>query len=970
MQKTPPRIIDSKSRTVWFAARASAFAALCAFGMQPLVASAQAKLTITPDAGAATRPTIGASSNGTQVVNIVAPNAAGVSSNRFSDYNVGTGGVIINNATQAAQTQIGGTVQANSVLDKQGAKLVLMQVRSGAQSQLLGTTEIAGNSANLVLANPAGITCSGCGFLNAPRVTLATGTPTLKSDGSLDTIDVKQGTLAVDGGGLNGSTSAVDLIARAITINGKVQGKSIDAIAGANRVNYASKSALAQAGTGSAPQVAIDVQSLGSMYGDGAVRLIGTEAGVGVRDNGTLTSLTGNLSVGANGDVTIAVPASIKAAGNVTINGANVTNDGSIAASGSMDVHATQALANRGTITADSMSLIANTLSNAGKVAANGIRMGGDRSLINTGTIEAAQQAELAGDSMTLAADSSVNSANVTLRGGTITNQSNAVNATRFLHINADHIDNAGTLSSGGGAYVNAMSTFANGANGTLTAQDNVQIGGGNVTNDGLIASARSLDANGALSLTNRGTLAAGDAMNLSTRGSLLNSGKMSAVSLGMTADQSLTNTGTIDATTQATLASNNLMLSGGSVKGGTVTLNGGTVTNQNATVNAGQLLDIRADNVENTGTLSSGGLANVNAMSTFTNGTNGTLTARDNVQIGGGNVTNDGLIASTRSLNANGGISLTNRGTLTAGDLMNLSTRGSLLNSGKMSAASLGMTADQSLTNTGTIGATTQATLASNNLMLSGGSVKGGMVTLNGGTVTNQNATVNAGQLLDIRADNVENTGTLSSNGDARVNAMNTFMNGANGTLTAQNNVQIGGTTLNNSNGSIEAVKGTLSVQASTIANLNGKLSSGNAMSINTRGDLDNTGGTITAGRDGQIDVGGKLTNDNGSITSQAAVRGTAGSMSNVGGTISAPISAEIRVVGDNGRNNGGFIPPVNPTPEPERTPAPKPEPTPTTFVPPPGFVRMDPHSPDLNKYSGFYDQDGYFYARIFMPS
>ncbi|ACD14843.1 two-partner secretion domain-containing protein [Paraburkholderia phytofirmans] len=812
MQKTPPRIIDSKSRTVWFAARASAFAALCAFGMQPLVASAQAKLTITPDAGAATRPTIGTSSNGTQVVNIVAPNAAGVSSNRFSDYNVGTGGVIINNATQAAQTQIGGTVQANSVLGKQGAKLVLMQVTSGAQSQLLGTTEIAGNSANLVLANPAGITCSGCGFLNAPRVTLATGTPTLKSDGSLDTIDVKQGTLAVDGGGLNGSTSAVDLIARAITINGKVQGKSIDAIAGANRVNYASKSALAQAGTGSAPQVAIDVQSLGSMYGDGAVRLLGTEAGVGVRDNGTLTSLTGNLSVGANGDVTIAVPASIKAAGNAAINGANVTNDGSIAASGSMDVHATQALANRGTITADSMSLIANTLSNAGKVAANGIRMGGDRSLINTGTIEAAQQAELAGDSMTLAADSSVNSANVTLRGGTITNQSNAVNASRFLNINADHIDNAGTLSSGGGAYVNAMSTFANGANGTLTAQDNVQIGGGNVTNDDLIASARSLDANGALSLTNRGTLTAGDAMNLSTRGSLLNSGKMSAASLSMTADQSLTNSGTIDATTQATLASNNLMLSGGSVKGGTVTLNGGTVTNQNATVNAGQL--------------------------------------------------------------------------------------------------------------------------------------------------------------LDIRADNVENTGTLSSNGDARVNAMNTFMNGANGTLTAQNNVQIGGTTLNNSNGSIEAVKGTLSVQASTIANLNGKLSSGNAMSINTRGDLDNTGGTITAGRDGQIDVGGKLTNDNGSITSQAAVRGTAGSMSNVGGTISAPISAEIRVVGDNDRNNGGFIPPVNPTPEPERTPAPKPEPTPTTFVPPPGFVRMDPHSPDLNKYSGFYDQDGYFYARIFMPS
>ncbi|MFB9121781.1 filamentous hemagglutinin N-terminal domain-containing protein [Paraburkholderia dipogonis] len=935
--------------------------------MQPLVASAQAKLTITPDAGAATRPTIGTSSNGTQVVNIVAPNAAGVSSNRFSDYNVGTGGVIINNATQAAQTQVGGTVQANSVLGRQGAKLVLMQVTSGAQSQLLGTTEIAGNSANLVLANPAGITCSGCGFLNAPRVTLATGTPTLKSDGSLDTIDVKQGTLAVDGGGLNGSTSAVDLIARAITINGKVQGKSIDAIAGANRVNYASKSALAQAGTGSAPQVAIDVQSLGSMYGDGAVRLIGTEAGVGVRDNGTLTSLTGNLSVGANGDVTIAVPASIKAAGTVAINGANVTNDGSIAANGSLDVYATQALANRGTITADNMNLIANTLSNAGKVAANGVRMGGDRSLINTGTVEAAQQAELAGDSVTLAAASGVNSANVTLRGGTITNQSNAVNASRFLNINADRIDNAGTLSSGGSAYVNAADTFANGANGTLTARDGVQISGGSVTNDGLITSTRSVDARGGMTLTNRGTLTAGDSINLSTRGSLLNSGKILAANLRVSADQSLTNTGTIDATMQATLASNNVMLSGGSVNGGTVTLNGGTVTNQSQAVNASQFLNINADRVDNAGTLSSGGAAYVSASDTFANGANGTLTARDSVQISGGNVTNDGLIAGTRSVDANAAMSLTNRGTLTAGDLMNLSTRGSVLNSGEISAANLRMNADQSLKNTGTIDATTQATLASTNVMLSGGSVNGGTVTLNGGTVTNQNATVSAGQFLDIRADNVENTGTLSSNGDARLNAMNTFTNGANGTLSAQNNVQIGGATLNNSNGSIEAVKGTLSVQVSTIANLEGKLSSGDAMSINTRGDLDNTGGTIAAGRDGQIDVGGKLTNDHGSITSQTAVRGTAGSMSNVGGAISAPISADIRVVGDNGRNNGGFIPPVNPTPRP--TPRPTPTPTPTTFDPRPGYVRMDPHAPDLAKYNGFYGQDGYFYAQIVMP-
>ncbi|WP_433706195.1 filamentous hemagglutinin N-terminal domain-containing protein [Paraburkholderia sacchari] len=294
-QNRSASITGHAGTSLWFAARASAFAALCAFGMQPLVASAQATLPIAADPGAAARATLDVSGNGTQVVNIVAPNAAGVSNNRFSQFNVGTSGVILNNATQNVQTQIGGSVQANAALGGKNANLVLMQVTGRQASQLLGTTEVAGKGANLVLANPAGITCSGCGFLNAPRVTFATGTPTLNADGSLGAIDVKQGTISVQGNGLNSASSAVDLIARAISVNAQVRGKTIDAIAGANRVDYASKNATAQVGTGERPQVAIDVQSLGSMYGDGAVRMIGTEAGVGVRDNGALTSLTGGF---------------------------------------------------------------------------------------------------------------------------------------------------------------------------------------------------------------------------------------------------------------------------------------------------------------------------------------------------------------------------------------------------------------------------------------------------------------------------------------------------------------------------------------------------------------------------------------------------------------------------------------------------------------------------------------------------
>jgi filamentous hemagglutinin len=114
--------------------------------------------------------------NGVPIVNIAAPNASGLSHNQFRDYNVGSEGVILNNATARTQTtQLGGIILGNPNLDGRAASTILNEVNGGKASQLRGYTEVAGQSARVIVANPYGISCNGCGFINTPRVTLTTG---------------------------------------------------------------------------------------------------------------------------------------------------------------------------------------------------------------------------------------------------------------------------------------------------------------------------------------------------------------------------------------------------------------------------------------------------------------------------------------------------------------------------------------------------------------------------------------------------------------------------------------------------------------------------------------------------------------------------------------------------------------------------------------------------------------------------
>jgi filamentous hemagglutinin len=242
---------------------------------------------------------------GVPVVDIAPPGAGGVSNNAFTHFNVGAAGVVLNNSASPSQTQLAGQVNGNPQLGNQPATTILNQVTAPNPSQLLGTLEVAGQRANVIVANPAGITCNGCGFLNANRATLTTGRPQVGPDGRIG-FDVASGTILIEGAGLNAGAdhrenlSQVDLLARAIKVNAGIWAEHLKLVTGVNQVDAGAERVTAKRSDADKPAFALDTAALGSMYAH-SIRLVGTEQGVGVNLGGPLEAVTGEIHLTSAG---------------------------------------------------------------------------------------------------------------------------------------------------------------------------------------------------------------------------------------------------------------------------------------------------------------------------------------------------------------------------------------------------------------------------------------------------------------------------------------------------------------------------------------------------------------------------------------------------------------------------------------------------------------------------------------------
>ncbi|WP_407503435.1 hemagglutinin repeat-containing protein [Acinetobacter baumannii] len=356
--------------------------------------SSVAGTQIIADKGAPTsqQPTILNSANGTTQVNIQTPSAGGVSRNTYTQFDVGQEGAILNNSRNNTQTQIGGWVQGNPWLATGEAKVILNEVNSSNPSQLKGYIEVAGKQAQVVIANPSGLICDGCGVINADRFTLTTGQAVM-NQGYLESFRVREGQVTIEGKGLNGSlTPYTDIYARALKVNAGLYANELGTVLGQNDIqvkDQVTPKITATTGPTSTPQpnFALDVGQLGGMYA-GKIFLVGTEQGLGVRNAGSINSTQSTLTLNANGDL-VNNGNLIANKDQVQLKAQNIQNTGNISSATSQILVESQNLNNSGLISSvDELHLQnQNTITNSGTLNAARIAIN-SKNLKNSGSIE------------------------------------------------------------------------------------------------------------------------------------------------------------------------------------------------------------------------------------------------------------------------------------------------------------------------------------------------------------------------------------------------------------------------------------------------------------------------------------------------------------------------------------------------------------------------------------------------------
>lgn len=875
---------------------------------QPMLVQAQ----VAPDINApiGNQPGIGAAPNGVPLVDIVTPNGQGLSHNKYRDFNVSNPGLILNNHNgELGTSKLGGVTPGNPNLKNSGpATVILNEVTSGNRSALQGATEVFGGRADVIIANPNGITCDGCGFINTPRATLTTGIPDIDGTGRLSGFTVQGGdvTFGSKGGNFASGDGAVDLfdiVSRRVQIDGPVNGKHLRLSAGRQKFNYATGEATALDGADDAGEFAIDGSALGAMQAD-RIKIVVTDKGAGVRMRNDMAAHAGELTLSADGKISLGNASgrdgvSIQSKSK-QVEARKVTSKKRVIVKAAKGITLEAVAADEDVILGSGDGL----LSVAGDVASLGNIELTSSGAIVTGNVAAGQNAKLQS-------------------GQGITAGSVVADGAATLATTSGNIALSGTAKAGGGVLtIEAASGSISAA--SLVSFNNIaltagsDIASGDILSGGaLVASARALKATSAVSGMDFAATTTGGAITLGTAGdmrlqmsggaidvgTLLSAGNLVGDAAAFKATN-VTSHGTVNLSGATTISGQFLSGSDITIKGSSIDLGTVVAGVDLAALEEGNVvlanrahalnLTATAGNLTAERLLSAG-----DTIASATDNLSANATAHGDLNLtAGGTLTLSGqsLAGGNATLNA-GSINL---GTLVAGvDFAATEQSGGSLilktgasGTGKMAlkASSGSITADQLLSG-GDLKAKAQQDISYNSLQSFGAADLNavlGAISLDKNTVAKGDITL-ALQSLDLS----NNRSKLATAGTLIVHAASANL--ANSTLTfggialnltgsadasgtklravtadgGSGNIAIAATAITTTAATALLAANDLTLTLASLTN-SGQLAANNNLTFTLTGDLTNTAtGLVYAGRDGRLFVNGNILNDQGAILS-----------------------------------------------------------------------------------------------------
>ena len=589
------------------------FSLMLALGFVFLSPSVQAEdMAIRADKSAPgnQQPTVLQTGNGIPQVNIQAPSQAGVSRNQYSQFDVAEKGAVLNNARKASQTQMAGWVQGNPNLARGEAKVILNEVNSANPSRLKGYVEVAGKKADVVIANPSGIQCDGCGVINAGRTTLTTGKAEVEN-GELKGYRVQGGKVSVGQKGMDTSKADyTDIIADKAEIKGGVWGNKVKITTGKNKVDRTNDSVVyvgdkntnetdrtSESQNDQAQAYSVDVGQLGGMYAE-KIHLVDNGQGLGVRNAGHIGAAAGDVKIDSQG---------------------KIVNEGFIGGSENTQLNAKKNIENRGTVYAKAQAqLNAQNIDNKQGVIA------GKQVQLSANNVDNRKQSDKG--SLIVASDKvSVKAKNVDNQGTKANSKTEQGIRGAQVAIIADNLSNQqGGIYTDEHANLNITKTIDN-KDGEIEASKSIELTAKTLANDGSVKTKGDLTVHLQDGLVLNNAFQAGGSLDFKTQGNLTNNSQLrvgnklsvQAANIENTKDaeisgnetrintNTLTNRGLIDGALTVAKAVTINNLGTGRIYGDHVALQGENLNNleegdKSAVIAARERLDVGVDKVLN----------------------------------------------------------------------------------------------------------------------------------------------------------------------------------------------------------------------------------------------------------------------------------------------------------------------------------------------------------------------------------